>query len=136
VIQSQEELIREGGFLFRKLFGDVAEAPLLPLYVAAHEALNLQVDPRFRRLLTVIIDHNLDALSIEYVLRLRVGENLLSTKIAILCYLAESSNTHWRRFWSESANVTACLFIIVRIFFEIPFRYLKGNILVRRYDFA
>jgi SAM-dependent methyltransferase len=130
------ELRREAQYLYRRFFGDSADAALQERYARAHERYGITENHAERRMMHLLQSRQLDAEAVEYALRLKDRGNILTRKVEILHFLAECETSRsddffnardvgprvWLDLFGALGNTVRC--------------FLKGHILIRRYGLA
>lgn len=97
-MQEYDELIQEGSYLFRCLFGMTPHPVLLQRYAAAHVARAFAPDALWQARLRLMRCQNMDAEALEFVWRMLYGDNPLTVKAGMLAYLAECQPEYWTSF--------------------------------------
>lgn len=130
------ELRREAHYLYRCFFKDSADVALLDRYVKAHEHYGIKENKKDQHVMRKLKLLNIDAEAVEYVLRLRDRNNILTRKTEILYFLAECESIRSGDFFnSQDAGLKAWLHLIGALG-DTVLCFLKGCILVRRHDLA
>jgi hypothetical protein len=132
-MKTRYDLVHEGGYLFRHLFGIAADAKLLTRYRDANLLLKVSVEDGVTGSLMVMIERDLDVAAIEYILRLQNRGNPVSCKVAIATYLAEGDPRYNRIFQTRSSGIGKGIFMMLKIAFSIVTSLAKGKYLVWRY---
>ena len=76
----------------------------------------------------------MDIEAIEFALRRKIPQNVLTKKLLILCYLAESRNDYFATFVNEQDQPLRAFFELSLYTFRSLYKLLKGRFLIRMYD--
>jgi hypothetical protein len=76
----------------------------------------------------------LDAEAIELAMRLRRGDPVLTKKIHVLFYLVEVRSRYYHYFVNERAAFWLAVFRIAAGCLRTVYKYVKGAMLIRRYE--
>lgn len=131
----ERALHAEAEFLFRRIFDLSATAELTARYAQAHVLLEMEDSAATKHLLALVLRHDLDLESLEYVLRLRNPRNQLTRKIHILYYLAECDPRTLPVFYGSARTGVSKLSILM-IPLRCGYAWLKGSYQLRRYRLA
>jgi len=127
------DLANEGRYLHRALFGSEAPEEVVERYVRAHDVLPAACAEGARNILDRIVSNRLDPEAIEYVLRLRKRNPVLTQKLQVLFYLVEVRSAYYARFVNERpGTVRALCGMFAGLLFSAG-KFVKGSYLVRRY---
>jgi len=133
-IFGSQELSREAEFFHEKIFGRAMPAEIGAAYVSANRML-LKDAPNLAPVrMELILERAMDVEAIEFALRRRVPQNVLTKKLLILCYLAESRNDYFATFVNEQHQPFRAFFKLSLYTFRSLYKLLKGRCLVWMYD--
>ena len=131
---ASDKLSREADFFHEKLFGSPMPEELRTQYVLANRVL-LEGAANLRNVKTeLIVERTMDVEAIEFALRRRVPQNSLTTKLLIICYLAESRSSYFDIFVNETHRPLRALVEMSLYTLRSFYKLLKGNCLIRMYD--
>jgi hypothetical protein len=129
-----DKLSREADFFHEKLFGAPIPEELRQQYVLANRVL-LEGTENVRMVRTeLIVERTMDVEAIEFALRRRVPRNSLTTKLMIICYLAESRSDYFDIFVNETHRPLRAILEMSLYTLRSCYKLLKGNCLIRMYD--
>ena len=128
MIECKEKLQEEAEYLHQSVFSSVASQSFIDRYTRANLALDLPASPAIER----SIENSINILAVEYVFRVKKVESLLTKKMKIVSYLAESENCVWHD-W-ETRETRFPVLVTVAQILRATFIYLKGSLLVWRYS--
>jgi len=125
-----DELREEASYFCGCLFGRTPSVDFVAAYVLAHEKLpkNLLRD---RSAITKIVQLKLDAIAIEFASRQKLAA--LNLKLLLICYLAENSPGYENNFVLKKDERLKAFFTLLRIAFETPYLYFKGQFIVKKH---
>lgn len=128
-----EQLSREAGFFHEKIFGWPIQDEIRAAYVSANRLLL----PDSRNLSNVrielIVQRSMDVEAIEFALRRRTPQNLLTKKLLILCYLAESRSDYFATFVNEQHRPVRAILTLSLYTLRSLYKLLKGRCLISIY---
>ena len=125
-------LADEARYFHRALFGTAVPAEVVERYIEANlRCLPEQGGPE-AVLCRSIVEERLDAEAIEFVLRLRRGRTLLTSKIQILSYLVEVRAAYYDRFFARESGRARAWLRLSKSCLQTAWKYAKGCYLVRR----
>ena len=81
----------------------------------------------------LILQRSLDVEAIEFALRRRNPQNLLTKKLLILCYLAESRGAYFTTFVNEQYRPVRSFIKLSFATFRSVYKLVKGQCLIRMY---
>jgi hypothetical protein len=125
----------EARFFYGRLFNIDASIELVERYEKACAG----IVPSWNSLLVrekiaKIIKHQLDLEAIEFFLRLQKGDNPITHRVNVLCYIIETTPQYYVRFHNE-VNCSIKVFIaMVGYVFRSLVKLIKGAYLVWRYE--
>ena len=132
----RRELHREAHYLYRCFFNGYSDVVLQDRYAKAHELYGMTENKIERRLMYNLQTFHLDAEAVEYVLRLKDRDNILTRKVGILHFLVECGTIRHDSFFnSRDAGPMVWLYLLGALGNTVRC-FLKGHILVRRYGLA
>jgi hypothetical protein len=135
-MNNPDTLIEEAKYLYSKLFPGTASSLLIERYVLAHQKLPLTSGLEGRELMTVIVAKRLNVESLEFVLRLRSSDNVLTRKVQVLYYLAESERIHWEHFFSKQESSVYGYTLIFWSLLRAVKLWVQGQIQLAVYNLA
>jgi hypothetical protein len=129
-----DQLCREADFFHERLFGAPIPEDLRTQYVLANRVL-LEGGAVLRNVRTeLIVERTMDVEAIEFALRRRIPKNSLTTKLLIICYLAETRSDYFNVFVNETHRPLRALLEMSLYTLRSFYKLLKGNCLIRMYD--
>ena len=128
MIECKEKIQEEAEHLHHSLFSSAASQIFIDRYTRANLSLDLPPSPAIKS----SIEHSIDILAVEYIYRVKKIDSLLTKKMQIVCYLAESENCVWHD-W-ETGGARFPILVTVAQILRAAFLYLKGSLLVRWYS--
>ena len=134
MISEQEELYREAEVFHQAIFGRPVPGDIREAFVSANKLLlkdNKKVTPVR---IELILRRSLDVEAIEFALRRRNPQNLLTKKLLILCYLAESRSVYFGTFVNEQYRPVRAFIKLSFATFRSVYKLLKGRCLMRIYN--
>jgi len=131
---SQEALFREAEVFHQSIFGRPVPPDIREVFVTANNILLKNAAKVTPVRIDLIIDRSLDVEAIEFALRRRDPQNLLTKKLLILCYLAESRNAYFTAFVNEEPKPVRGFIQVLLATFRSAYKLLKGHFLIRIYD--
>jgi len=134
VTQGAAELADEARFLHHAFFQQDLPGEVVQQYVAANQGCLPPPAPRAAAALRRIVAARLDAEAIELVLRLHRRDPVLTKKIHVLFYLVEVRAQYYHCFVNEQAASWQAVFRIAAGCWRTVYKYVKGAILIRRYE--
>jgi len=128
------ELEREVACFHNHFFRETLHRDVVNRYIAANQLCLPEQDARAASMIEKIVSNGLDVEAIEYALRLKNRDNILTKKIQILFYLVEVRSRYFPYFFNCNRTI---LRAITSILFSVPltaYILCKGNFLIWRYD--
>jgi hypothetical protein len=136
MMSKQEELFREAEVFHQAIFGGPVPEDIREAFVSANRILLKDATNVIPVRIELILERSLDVEAIEFALRRRSPQNVLTKKLLILCYLAEARSVYFNTFVNEQHRP-------VRAFINLSFKtcrsvykLLKGHCLIRIYNVA
>lgn len=129
-------LEQEALYLYRVFFGATIDQTTLDRYIQAHRHFCLTHDATASRLMTTLLRNDLDAEAVEYVLRLKSRDNILTRKVEIIHYLAECRQSRSSDFFpvdDKDRFVWPGIFLAL---FRSARCFIHGHYLVRKHKLA
>ena len=133
-IFGSQELSREAEFFHGKIFGRPMPAEIGAAYVSANRMLLQDATNVAPVRMELILERAMDVEAIEFALRRRIPQNVLTKKLLILCYLAESRNDYFATFVNEQDRPLRAFLALSLNTFRSLYKLLKGHCLIRMYD--
>lgn len=133
-IFGSQELSREAEFFHEKIFGRAMPAEIGAAYVSANRMLLKDATNLAPVRMELILERAMDVEAIEFALRRRIPQNVLTKKLLILCYLAESRNDYFATFVNEQHQPFRAFFKLSLYTFRSLYKLLKGRCLIWMYD--
>lgn len=128
------KLSLEAAFFHRKIFGWSGSEEILRAYVAANEVLLKNDDCSTLVNIDFIVKREIDIEAIEIALRRKYPQNLLTRKLLILCYLAESRSEYFTTFVNEQHQPLRAFLKLSFVSVRSVYKLLKGRWLLWKYD--
>lgn len=129
-----EQLHREAEFFHEKIFGWPIPEEIRAGYVAANRILLKNTRNLSNVRIELIVQRSMDVEAIEFALRRRTPQNLLTKKLLILCYLAESRSDYFATFVNEQHRPFRAFFALSLYTFRSLYKLMKGRCLIWIYD--
>ena len=127
--ETTHHLIEEAEYFHRSVFSTPISPKVLKKYIAANEKKIPGSDERIRKLVT----KKADIEAVEMAWRFRSPRNVLSKKIHILIYLAETTPENFPLFFNTKNKRFSSLILLAWHFFRSVIKFIKGKILLKRY---
>ena len=128
------ELSREAEVFHQVIFGRPAPQDIREAFVSANKLLLTNVSNMTPVRIDVILQRSLDVEAIEFALRRRDPQNLLTKKLLILCYLTEPRSAYFSAFVNEEHQPVKAFIKLSFATFRSVYKLLKGHLLIRIYD--
>ena len=128
------ELSREAEVFHQAIFGRPIPADILKAFVSANQILLQDPSNVIPVKIDTIIERSLDVEAIEFALRRRNPQNLLTKKLLILCYLAESRSAYFTTFVNQEHQPVKGFIKLSIATLRSVYKLLKGHFLIRIYD--
>ncbi len=127
----EENLTREVEYIFKNLFPkkELTQDIKIQYTLFGNKLCNTGNNVKIRK----IIDHKLDVEAIEFFLRIRDRENILTQKIHALIYLIEVKKDFYDEFYVEKDFLLKGLFTLIYFTLRSIYKFFKGFIQVRLY---
>ncbi|HLA11537.1 MAG TPA: hypothetical protein VJ023_13200 [Pyrinomonadaceae bacterium] len=132
---NRDELFREAEVFHQAIFGRPAPNEICEAFVSANRLLK-QADKVTPVRIDLILQRSLDVEAIEFALRRRNPQNLLTKKLLILCYLTESRSAYFTTFVNEQYAPLRGFIKLSFATFRSAYKLLKGQCLIRIYGIA
>jgi len=129
-----QELSREAEVFHQVIFGEPVPADIRQAFVAANRILLKDAPKVIPVKIDFIIERSLDVEAIEFALRRRDPQNLLTKKLLIICYLAESRGAYFSTFVNEEPQPVRGFIKVSFASLRSAYKLLKGHFLIRIYD--
>ena len=129
-----QELCREAEFFHERIFGQPIPDEIRARYVRANGMLLKDTEAVRQVRINLILERSMDVEAIEFALRRRAPQNLLTKKLLILCYLAESRSDYYTRFVNEQEKSYRAYLELSVSTLRSLYKLLKGRWLIWRYD--
>ncbi len=129
--ESNALLEKEVIYLYKKIFGEFPSQIIIKEYIKAN---NLLLSEQERLKLKEIILKKADIEAIEIASRIKFKNNLLTKKIHILMYLAETIPQNFETFISVKNRRIFSFIDLTYNFVRTIYKFLKGMILLKRYE--
>ena len=127
-------LSREAEFFHQAIFGRPVPQDIREAFVSANQLLLKDTSKVTPVKIDSILERSLDVEAIEFALRLKDPQNLLTKKLLILCYLAESRSAYFSTFVNEEHQPARAFIKLSLTTFRSVYKLLKGHLLIRIYD--
>lgn len=128
-----EELCREAEFFHQKLFRRPIPEEMQDQYVSANRILLQDAGNLVNVRIELILRRSMDVEAIEFALRRRTPQNLLTKKLLILCYLAEARSDYFATFVNDQRQPFRAFFTLSIYTFRSLYKLLKGRCLIWMY---
>jgi hypothetical protein len=129
-----QELSREAEFFHKRIFGRPLPDEIRADYISANGMLLKDLTNLSHVRIALILQRSMDVEAIEFALRRRIPQNILTKKLLILCYLAESRNDYFATFVNERHQPFRAFFALSLYTFRSLYKLLKGRCLIWMYD--
>jgi len=130
----EERLRLEVEFFYRRIFDSPLPEEVREKYVAANLMLcNSRVNLSAIRL-DLIMQRSLDVEALEFVLRRRNPQNILTIKLLIIHYLTEARSSYFDFFVNESNRPVSAFAELTFHCFRSLYKLAKGRYLLWRYN--
>jgi len=129
--ESNALLEKEVIYLYKKIFGEFPPQIIIKEYIKAN---NLLLSEQERLKIKEIILKKADIEAIEIASRIKFKNNLLTKKIHILMYLAETIPQNFETFISVKNRRIFSVIDLTYNFVRSIYKYVKGMILLKRYE--
>jgi hypothetical protein len=131
-----EELIREGAYLSRRVFGVEPPPQLLERYVRANHTLlgegrTTESSP-LAQALRHMVSARLDVEALEFALRLRQRSNLVTQKVHLLSYLIETHAVFSSRYLNDRNRRVRGYVLLALHTIRGFWKYARGRRLMKR----
>lgn len=127
------ELLNEAEFFHQAIFGCSVPTDIREAFVSANQMLLKDVGNATRVNIDLILERSLDVEAIEFALRRRSPQNLLTKKLLILCYLTESRSAYFTTFVNEQYAPIRGFIKLLFATFRSMYKLVKGQCLIRIY---
>ena len=128
------ELSREAEVFHQAIFGRPVPQDIREAFVSANQLLLKDSSKVTPVKIDLILERSLDVEAIEFALRRRDPQNLLTKKLLILCYLAEARSAYFSTFVNEERQPVRAFLKLSLATFRSVYKLLKGHLLIRIYD--
>ncbi|HKY41674.1 MAG TPA: hypothetical protein VJM50_01160 [Pyrinomonadaceae bacterium] len=126
-------LVREAEVFHQAIFGRPVPTDICEAFVSANKTLLKDTGKATPVKIDLIVERALDVEAIEFALRRRNPQNLLTKKLLILCYLAESRSAYFNTFVNEEHQPVKAFIKLSFATLRSAYKLLKGNFLIRIY---
>ena len=133
-ILNTQELSREAEFFHKRIFDRPVPDRIRADYISANETLLKDTSNLSRVRIELILERSMDVEAIEFALRRSIPQNILTKKLLILCYLAESRKDYFATFVNEQHQPFRAFFELSLHTFRSLYKLLKGRCLIWIYD--
>ena len=130
---NRDELFREAEVFHQAIFGRPAPEDIREAFVAANNILLKEAGKAPSVRIDLILKRSLDVEAIEFALRRRNPQNLLTKKLLILCYLTESRSAYFATFVNEQYRPVRSFIKLSFATFRSVYKLVKGQCLIRMY---
>lgn len=130
---NRDELFKEAEVFHHAIFGRPAPKEIREAFVSANNILLKQAGKVTPVRIDLILQRSLDVEAIEFALRRRNPQNLLTKKLLILCYLTESRSAYFTTFVNEQYAPIRGLIKLLFATFRSVYKLVKGQCLIRIY---
>ncbi len=127
-------LEREAIYFHSCFFDEELSQDVVRRYIEANRRFLAAGDERSRNMIDTVILHRLDVESVEYALRLKEKDNILTKKIQVLFFLIEVRSRYFGYFYNcEKATLRAGVELCIACIMTV-YKFIKGKYLIWRYD--
>ena len=133
-ILNTQELSREAEFFHQQIFDRPVPDRIRADYISANETLLKDTSNLSPVRIELILERSMDVEAIEFALRRSIPQNILTKKLLILCYLAESRKDYFATFVNEQNQPFRAFFELSFHTFRSLYKLLKGRSLIWIYD--
>ena len=119
-------LANEARYFHLALFKTAAPPEVVARYVAGSRLCCSETPRPVRQLIDAMIARRLDVEAIEYVLRLRESENILTKKLQILFYLIEVRSEYYEHFVNRRNAFLPAWTALILSALRTPYQFCKG----------
>ena len=130
----EAQLQKEAEFLHFAIFGRSAPEALRSAYVSANHFLFREPNKYLDVKVEAIVTRSIDIEAVEFALRRRTPDNVLSKKFLILCYLAEARSDHFEDFVNDRNRPLIAILQLSLHTLRSVYKLIKGNFLIWKYD--
>lgn len=127
------QLLNEAEFFHQAIFGCSVPTDIREAFVLANQMLLKDVGNATQVNIDLILERSLDVEAIEFALRRRNPQNLLTKKLLILCYLTESRGAYFTTFVNEQYRPARAFIKLSFATFRSVYKLVKGQCLIRIY---
>lgn len=132
--QNNAMLEHEAVYFHGCFFNEQLDQDVINKYADASRICLPVVDSQSARTIEIILVNGLDVEAIEYALRLKNRDNVLTKKLQILFFLIEVRSRYTGYFFNwKKARLNAMASIFYSIILT-AYKYVKGSHLIRKYD--
>jgi hypothetical protein len=124
-----DALSEEARYFYKKIFSAPIPLPIEEKYIAANLAKLPQSDERIRKLVL----KKADIEAVELAWRFKTPRNILTKKIHILIYLAETYPANFPLFFNTKKSRFVSFILLSWHFIRSAVKLLKGRFLLGRY---
>lgn len=133
-VESEQALIAQAHYLSDELFGARAPDALATAYARAHAHALGVFEGAECGVVDSLVRLGLDLVAVEYAMRIREPTNLLTKKVRIFVYLAESHPDYFAFFINDrDSSVYRSIGALILEMFRSGWKALKGLWLIWRY---
>ena len=133
-IINTEELSREAELFHKRLFDRPIPDEVRKAYISANGLLLKGTTHLLQVKIELILELSMDVEAVEFALRRSSPQNILTKKLLILCYLAESRKDYFATFVNEK-NLPFRAFVELSLYtLRSLYKLLKGRCLIWIYD--
>ena len=125
----------EARYLHRAFFHRDPASEVVRRYVEANVHC-FGVDASASPLVKVLVERKLDAEAVEFALRVRGRDNVLTRKIQILCYIVETRADYYADFVNDTACTSKAAVVLILSVPKAAYKFLKGSLLCWRHGFV
>jgi hypothetical protein len=131
---SRHGLRRQADFIHEKIFRRPISEDIRAAFVSANEKLLKDARGLAAVNIDLILQRSMDVEAIEFALRRRNPQNILTKKVLILCYLTESRSAYYADFVNEQHRPIGAFISLSLETCRSVYKLLKGLWLIRMYD--
>jgi hypothetical protein len=128
--ETNNHLIHEAEYFYQKIFSAPVPRSILEKYIAANREKMPRPDERIGKLVL----KKADIEAVEMAWRFKSPRNVLTKKIHILIYLAETTPENFSLFFNTKNRRFFSFILLTAHFMRSVGKFIKGKFLLKRYN--
>lgn len=128
--ETTDFLTQEAEYFYRTIFSAPIPRPILEKYIAANRKKMPGPDERIGKL----VSKKADIEAVEMAWRFKSPRNVLTKKIHILVYLAETTPENFPLFFNTKNRRFFSFIVLAGHFLRSVAKFIKGTFLLKRYN--